>query len=338
MIPERAYSLVPTFRPEGVSPWIVTVAEREFRTAREVQAFIWAMHLLDLWHQQGPSFLYERMFFGGDRDYGPSDVSAGFIRIDLEKAQPATGKTFRVVPDDGEGRDSWVFGVLEGRDYRRREPSRPAVFDFDEAPEFAIVRHHRVFNDHHSVPILNGAASCCYAKPLPNKRFFGPHWHDGLVIARHVLSAVGYTTGARVPIRSGGSLPVADIDPASTTIDAAILDLGLPPIASRLALAPAVAPGTQVAIAAPSRAFTAQVLRVNDHPFYFGNLVAHRYFIDQVGVMGDSGSLVTRSQVGDAVGLYIGETGTRGALCGKPEGILQSLRQVAQFFEIDLYA
>ena len=67
-----------------------------------------------------------------------------------------------------------------------------------------------------------------------------------------------------------------------------------------------------------------------DDSHYFGNLVAHRVFIDSHGVQGDSGALVTSAAM-DAIGLYIGKTG--GAVS---EGLLQSMRQVSEYFEVDL--
>ena len=90
---------------------------------------------------------------------------------------------------------------------------------------------------------------------------------------------------------TGPALPLADIDGA-TTIDAAILDDG-PLVGSLtpLLLAPAIAPGAYVSVKAGSP-FTAQVLRIFDHPTYYGNMFSHRVFIDAVGVSGDSGSLV----------------------------------------------
>jgi hypothetical protein len=69
-----------------------------------------------------------------------------------------------------------------------------------------------------------------------------------------------------------------------------------------------------------------------DDPNYFGNMVAHRAFLDKYGVSGDSGALVTEQSTGDAVGVYIGQT------AGPPiEGLVQLMRQVTKYFEIELY-
>ena len=61
-------------------------------------------------------------------------------------------------------------------------------------------------------------------------------------------------------------------------------------------------------------------------------MISHRTFIDHYGVVGDSGSLVTEPGNNEAVGIYIGKTpGVSG------EGLVQSMQQVANYFEIDLY-
>jgi len=127
---------------------------------------------------------------------------------------------------------------------------------------------------------------------------------------------------------SGISFPVVDIDDG-TTIDAAILDCGIVPASALpLRLAPAVPPGASVNVRTSSGGFSAQVLRINDHPCYYGNMVAHRVFLDTVSSKGNSGSLVTRIPHGDAAGVYMGSTG--GSV---PEGLAQSMRQVVKYFE-----
>jgi hypothetical protein len=128
-------------------------------------------------------------------------------------------------------------------------------------------------------------------------------------------------------------MPVVDIDTGASTIDAAILDCGsLPAYVSSLPLAPAVAPGCAVDVITSGAPFNATVLTINDHPSYFGNLVAHRVFVDAVGASGDSGSLVVTRNPRHAVGLYMGSTGGH-----SPEGLVQSMRQVVQYFDVDLH-
>lgn len=133
---------------------------------------------------------------------------------------------------------------------------------------------------------------------------------------------------------SGAQMQLVDVDQFATTIDAAILDCGTIPAASApLALAAAVAPGTKVTVRALASAFSTDVLRISDHPSYFGNMVAHRCFTDNYGVSGDSGSLVSTHALQQAVGVYMGSTPPGPSA----EGIVQSMRQVVAYFDVDLY-
>jgi hypothetical protein len=173
-----------------------------------------------------------------------------------------------------------------------------------------------------------------YVRTRSGKRYYsGTKYTDGILIARHVLVPNYTTAGSNVPMATApaSTVKVGDID-AGTTIDAAILDTGAgsnPPGLNALSLVAAVAPGLRVNVTGSVTTFSADVLRVMDDPNYFGNMVAHRAFIDAYGKRGDSGAL-TSDQTGNAVGLYIGVTKT-------PEGIVQLMRQVTTYFEIDLY-
>ena len=148
-----------------------------------------------------------------------------------------------------------------------------------------------------------------------------------------MLAPLGYSVGNVVSMNSGISMSVVDVDTSASTIDAAILDCGsIPASVSSLPIAPAIAPGSLVDVMAPAITFSAQVLRINDHPSYFGNMIAHRVFVDTIGTSGDSGSLVLQANPKNAVGLYMGSTGGP-----TPEGLVQSMRQVVQYFDIDIY-
>jgi hypothetical protein len=133
----------------------------------------------------------------------------------------------------------------------------------------------------------------------------------------------------------GPALPVIDIDSTASTIDAAVLDgrtAPIPATAKQIPLYPAVAPGTNVTVCGAHTQFSADVLRVMDDPSYFGNMVAHRAVLDQYGVHGDSGALVREATSQDAVGLYIGK------IPGPPaEGLVQLMRQVTKYFDVDLF-
>jgi hypothetical protein len=269
------------------------------------------------------------------------DLTAGFIRLGGEGE--GGGISLRDVrvrasgPVVAGGGDSYTFGILIGITPREREGEK--IGSVNELPgqyvavdDFPIVVEYRRMT-FAAPPNPVGATAACYVKPRSSKRFFGPMWSDGIVIARHSLKNLGFATGVAVPMVSGASYSVADIDGTSTTIDAAILDCGsVPTSASPLNLASGVGPGNSVDVRGTSGTFTAQVLSVNDHPKYFGRLIAHRVFLDQVGVTGDSGSLVLRSGTGESVGLYMGHTPPP-----QPEALVQSMRQVVEYFDVDLF-
>ncbi|MBL0938314.1 MAG: hypothetical protein IBJ03_05440 [Gemmatimonadaceae bacterium] len=268
------------------------------------------------------------------------DFSAGFIPFSLN-ATDRRGSSQRArirfdapfIEQEGIG---YSFGIVIGLQ-QQREPQEQAASDEQLSP-LRIIEGFPVLAEYREIefaapPVPLGAASACYARPRSSKRFLGPPWAGGIVIARHSLAGVGYGPGVTVPMLPSGALPVADVD-GTTVIDAAILDCGqLPSSVTSLPLASAVAPGQNVTVRAVSGGFAASVLRVNDHPSYYGNLVAHRVFLDTPGHAGDSGSLVSISGPGsDCVGLYMGSTGGP-----NPEGLAQSMRQVVNYFDIELY-
>lgn len=341
MIPDAAWIVVPEKLPSEIEPWVLQAAEFGKLGDRETRAFVWAMYLLSRLSGQAVVTAIMGVLSGipGSPEPEIADVTAGFIPF---VSAPATGtRSLRAARMDFGGPVavvddvSYTFGVLVGltppkgaEEIAEGENTTPSqVVSIEEFP--IVVEYRRI--SYSAPPNPVGATAACYVKAQVNKRYYGPRWSDGVVIARHSLSSLGFATGVQVPMTGGQSFPVVDID-GSTTIDAAILDCGsVPSSASSLVLAPAFGPGTNVDVRTAGRQFSAQVLRVNDHPNYFGNLVAHRVFLDKVGASGNSGSLVKTSQ-GDAVGVYMGST--PGA---PPEGIVQSLRQVVKYFEVDLF-
>jgi hypothetical protein len=269
------------------------------------------------------------------------DVSAGFIRFSNESSKiPDAMRRTRIRYDAQSVSDldaAYSFGVVVG--IARDADSRDASLRDDLLPsqligidQFPVVAEFREIS-YAAPPRPSGACAACYAVPRTSKRFFGRAWRGGVVVARHSLASVGFVPGSSVPMASGAALSLVDID-VSDVIDAAVLDCGLVPAgATGLPLAPAVAPGSPVSVRAASGSFAADVLLINDHPKYYGNLLGHRIFIDSVGSLGDSGALATRTVPhSDGVGMYMGTTG--GAM---PEGVLQSMRQVVNYFDVDLY-
>jgi hypothetical protein len=341
VIPDAAWTAVPPDDPPDVPRWVEGVARAAELSDRERHAYKWAIHLLSRLTGQVTSTAIMGLL--STRPELPAsaavvDVSAGFIpHSPTTGSSPRTSRDARLqfdAPSVAVGGLRYSFGLVVGvaapvetslELSRDTLPSQVvSVSGLPVVAEFREV----ILN---APPNPAGTTSACYAQPRSSKRFYGPSWSAGVVVARHSLSSVGFAAGALVPMASGASLPVVDIDDG-TTIDAAILDLGsLPPGASSIKLAPAVAPGSSVSIRTASAPFAAQVLRINDHPSYFGNLIAHRLFVDTVGTIGDSGSHMTRSPHGDSAGVYVGTTG--GSV---PEGIAQSMRQVVQYFDVDL--
>ena len=351
MIPAAAWSLVA--EPGPVPDWVHHVARQARFEQPQYAAYLTAMRLLESLSWQDLSQAITN-FIAGLRDSrlekatpNIDDVSAGFIRYGLEPAYPQSMLRARqmshsddVVQSDNE---RWTFGVVIGISFPGLglvgTPSSDELGDWP-LPLHVVLGHYPVLVELRELrfgapPTPSGVSSSCYVKPRSSKRFYGPTYQAGILTARHVLSSLGYAYGTSVPMNTGSPLSLVDVDPAATTIDAAILDCGtLPSSANVLPLASAVAPGTKVEIRTPSSLIAADVLRVHDHPKYFGNMVAHRLFTDNFGASGDSGSLVrTVASPNEAAGVYMGTT-PPGPSC---EGLAQSMRQIAAYFDVDLY-
>ena len=327
MIPEAAWNLVPESLPINPPPWALAFAEQSNFSPREFRAYVWAMHLLRLqnfelsFEDDGPFTLMPGS--------GILDVTAGFVPFREEDERAMSIRKSGVPTVRIEGID-YAFGIVVGHVHTEFPVTARRIVNAEIAFLLLFEKRNIVLQ---SPPHPMGVVSTCYAKPRYGKRYFGPHWSDGIITARHTLSAVGFSAGVSVPMSSGTSCKVADIDPG-TTIDAVILDCGtVPSAASLLPMATATAPGSKIEIRTASRILTGQALRVFDHPTSFSIMFGHRVFIDVVGVVGDSGSLVRSSGSLDAIGIYMGTTGSKK---GVAEGIVQSIRQVVEYFEVEL--
>ena len=342
MIPEIAWDLIPDDDPSNGPSWATNVADSAALGKRERRAYLWSMRLLDQVYGRGVSTAISGI--GNWPSEAPLilDITAGFIPFNSitvggtdawRRLRLQNHRSSSPVVHDGKSAISYSFGVVIGVAATGREARDPDISQFISLDgDFPVVAEIRA-NEWQAPPHPLGVTSTCFAVPRASKRFFGPIWSCGVVIARHVLSGLGYSTGINVPMANGNSYPVADIDTDATTIDAAILDVGSKPVGlNPLLLATAIAPGTNIDVITKSSVLGGQVLRINDHPHYFGNMMAHRIFVDQIGRPGDSGSLVQRTAPHcDAAGLYMGSAGLV-----PPEGIVQSLRQVVNYFDIDL--
>jgi hypothetical protein len=345
MIDEVAWQLVPREMPQGVPPWVpIALRSTVFEDERERLAYAWAQRLL-FQVSDGPAIT--TAIIGAVATDRPliADISAGFIPFGSSAAALIPGTRdhsiaqFTINDADIPVREArhhrYTFGVVIGID----DGARPTNFreDFSQLVRldgsFPVVCERRVLRED-APPNPGGAAtSSCYARPLPTKRYYsGVAWTDGILIARHVLNSIGTSPGTIVPMVAG-SAAIADIDSA-TTIDAAILDIApgtVPAVANSLRISTLTPIGSKVSVRGASNQFNADVLRVMDDPRYFGNMAAHRVFLDAFGASGDSGALVTSNANGEVVGIYIG------AHPQQPiEGIAQWMRQVTEYFEIEL--
>ena len=343
MIHENAWELLPDYPPDDVAPWVNPALDAAgVDDQRHRMAYCWAHALLSA--IDGPTIrTVLTADLGGSPQVEIADISAGFIPF--HEVIPDTPgnreQQLALLPDahSVQGEDiRYSFGIvigISGVTPSDAELTFASGLGMLVSPYdmFPIILERRVVEDAQPVHPAGNATSTCFARPRSNKRYYCGVWTDGILLARHVLQGVGTSPGTAVSMQGGATSTIVDID-QSTNIDAAIIDAtsigGIPPQASPIALASAAPPGGTVTVRGKNASFTAAILRVMDDSRYFGNMVAHRVFIDAYGVQGDSGALVT-SAASDAVGLYMGKTG--GAVS---EGLLQSIRQVCEYFQVDL--
>ena len=361
MIEEIAWELLPRELPNEIEPWLVAAARQARLSERQFRALAWANRLLAV--ARFPGFVVSTAVAGSfEGNFEIADITAGFIPIFRSRdGEPRTKREqyLRYIEADNrpwiasvetENR-VWVFGLLIGvqPSTERKQPfADETAIEKNEISQliwpdgFPVICELRIDlgsgdqdSSLHAPTHPGGAAtSACFVKPSQGKRFYNGAWTEGVLIARHVLPP-GTTSGAQVSMVSGPALSVIDLDAGATTIDAAILDAqtgSIPANASQMPLHPAVAPGLSVTVHGSRSQFNADVLRVMDDPRYFGNMFAHRAVLDKYGVHGDSGAIVRAALTREAVGIYIGR------LPGPPaEGAVQLMRQVSQYFEIELY-
>ena len=343
MIHENAWQLLPDELPPDLPMWINPALDAgRVEDQRLRLAYGWAHKLLSQINE-GVINTVLTGGIGGTTIFEITDISAGFIPFregvpdepgSREQHLAVHANAPEVYGDDFK----YSFGVIIGisgvasSDDDITFISEPAAF-VTLYDRFPVILERRMVEDAQPIHPAGNATSTCFVKPQAIKRYYCGTWMEGILVARHVLHALGTSLGTYVSMENGKMSTIVEID-RSASIDAAILDAtpmgGIPTTASPIVPPSAMPPGTKVTVRGRYGSFNADILRVMDDSRYFGNLVAHRIFIDAHGVKGDSGALATTSS-NDAVGLYIGKIG--GAVS---EGLLQSMRQVCEYFQIDL--
>ncbi len=346
MIDDVAWELIPDSFPDGTPLWVEpALDDAGVDDERYRRAYAWAHRLLSQLSAGRSLNTVMTASIGHLRQPRIADISAGFIPFALGSGDARSGSREQYlevhpnVPTAKAEDRMYSFGIVIGVPVETDSEEEgifvrePSVFVTLDGGFPVIVERRAIVEDAPPDPSGN-ATSTCYAKPRQNKRYYcGIRWTDGILVARHPLSVLGTTPGVTVPLTNGLPAPIGDID-ASTTIDAAVLDIGangVPSSAVTLRQALVSPIGSGVTVRGKRSSFKADVLRVMDDPHYFGNMVAHRVFIDNYGSSGDSGALVTSNCSSEAIGIYIGKTGGI-----TNEGLIQSMRQVCEYFEIDL--
>jgi len=323
MIPEKAWDLVP--EQTEASEWALRIADTAKLSGTSRRAYLLATHLISqfLDRFEYPDYLTSSFL----ERFRILDISAGFI--------PKYSQRSRRQADSSQSED-YAFGVVIGVDARFIGRDWPFGQFGGEGNYPFILEPRNILYD--SPPNLVGpsmAVSSCYVKPKPGKIFYyHPTWAAGILTVRHAFGP-SYLPSTIASMSNGATIAVAEIDTYSSTIDAAILDCGTVPIGvSSLPIVTGLAPGDVVNIRTSTTSFTANVLRIFEHPSSYSALFGHRVFMDNMGVPGDSGSLVTKMTNGqkEAVGIYMGRIGT-----SPDEGVVQSMRQISSAFEIDIF-
>ena len=328
MIPEKAWDLIP--EQINAADWALRIADRNELTGNSRKAYL-----------QATSLISQFLDYFEERNYLPTsflerfrilDLSAGFIPNYYERSGVIReNRNF-----DFAEYDDFAFGVIIGVDGRHMDQDW-LYGEFGGNGIFPYIIEPRNIS-YDSPPSIIGpsmAVSSCYVKPKPGKTFYyHPTWSSGILTVRHAFKP-SYSIGTSVSLAGGTSMQVVEIDQHSSTIDAAILDCKtLPSGISTVPVVAGLAPGDSVNVRTSLSSFSANVLRIFEHPSSYNSLFGHRVFIDSIGVPGDSGSLVTRTKNGqkEAVGIYMGHTGTF-----PDEGVTQSMRQITNSFELEIY-
>lgn len=374
MLPDYAWNSVPTSFPDQVPPRLGALLERtemREREARELRALAWAGYLVErlrqaLAEQDGlPSGEGWADQFGPDLAgftswrallaCAPSQLRAGFILVP-ESVEWAIGLSWNPPPPIPPPPPPWPapqfrFGAVIEVDVSqwiqpklrfRREVLIGSVPDPRGWSNFPLLLR-LVAPEWLQPPHPTGAASsACWVVPRSGRP---ATWSVGILTARHVIPPGHRHVGAVVPITDplGQPLgvPVADIA-GRDMIDAAILDAAplnpRPPVPPAVPAQQAIAPGQTVQLSLRSGGVSASVLEVTPvFSGYLGHLCADRILLDTSGQYGDSGSFVEAASTAvEATGLLVGAIP---AANGQPatQGLVQSMRQVVEFFDIDLH-
>ncbi|WP_422359998.1 hypothetical protein [Reichenbachiella sp.] len=328
MIPEKAWDLIP--EQINAADWALRIADRTELTGNSRKAYLQATKLIS----EFLDYFEERNYLSTSflERFRILDLSAGFIPNYYKRSDVRRGNRNL----DFEEYNDYAFGVIIGVDARLIDPDWP-YGEFGGNGIFPFIIEPRDIS-YEVPPNITGpsmAVSSCYVKPKPGKSFYyHPTWSSGILTVRHAFKP-SYSPGTIVSLAGGNNVQVAEIDKYSSTIDAAILDCGtLPSGISTIPVVAGLAPGDSVNVRTSSSSFSANVLRIFEHPSSYSSLFGHRVFIDTTGVAGDSGSFVTRTNNSqkEAVGIYMGRTGT-----SPDEGIIQSMRQITNAFEIEIF-
>ncbi len=373
MLPEQAWGLVPETMPERIprsAARLLDAPESNERPGRELRSFAWAESLqarfqrrmvegdpFDVWRRErvwvpgrsrrGPRTLGEVMAAS------PVDLRAGFLvlpaRLNTYHARgprlrlgelPRLPKGVMSVPHSDGG--ALTFGVVVEVDVSEWADDFDLTYYLlvdtlgDEGDRGSFPVFLRLACPRPSAPPhpTGQASAACWVVP---RRPAPSSWSLGILTARHVLPSSSQYRGA--PIRwvdEAGDLAlvkVADIA-GNSMIDAAVLEATPfgPAIrlGGQLPVQALTAPGQTVRLELGSGTVSASVLEVTPcMGGYLGQLVADRILVDTAGVHGDSGALVSDAHGQLAVGLYV-------ASVPPGHGLLQTMRQVSTYFDLDL--
>ena len=185
-------------------------------------------------------------------------------------------------------------------------------------------------------------SSACWVKPIkPSNQ----NWSHGVMVSRHVVDNLSLGSNVSLDDPSGFSSISAKVaDLGACTIDAAILDVrkfdwpnNLRRLKSAGPYSNPLAPGTDIQMQGRHTnglSGLGKVLNHNPLRGYWGSMVSQWLEIDVCGQPGDSGALVQLKNIGDGVGVHIGEIKDGG---GGFNGICQDLHQASVYLSAEMY-
>jgi hypothetical protein len=328
MIPNAAWNLIPKIinAPE----WALRVAEKSNMKGRQLKAYLFATELISgfLDRFEDKQYLDTHYF----ERFRVVDISAGFIpNYSKRRRQDINFSKY----------ENYAFGLVIGVDVDYYDETTYPFGEFGGkgmgSITYPFILEPRKIEYHNKPNITTPsiAVSSCFVKPKTGKTFYYTNpWNSGILSVRHAFGP-NYQLGTNVFLSDGTQSSIVEIDQYSSNIDAAIIEYpNLPNNLKSISLASSIAPGDNITVITSSNKFNATVLRIFEHPSSYSSLFGHRIFIDNTGFQGDSGSLAVKNNqnTNEAVGVYMG--------CLKinpDEGILQSMRQITNAFELDIY-